>query len=389
MDFLAKEKILCVFPDTWDDLKRGRHHIISRLLPYNEILIIEAPTMSLLSILREKKRIRRLWSWLSVRNPEKNLQLYTPLLTFPFIYKHKLLHRISEIVLRINIWIMLKFIGFKPTLLYLSVPSFDGFIKRFGIKRSLYIAHDAWEVYPDGQHIMKYEEMTLKKVDLAIFNAKPNMLRKAHLNRKSYYVPHGCPSSGAIISMQNKPHDFPKTGELFLGYWGAIDKECVDVELLLWLSGRHPEWTFVLIGPIYERDKKVFFKLKERKNISFLGHKNNGERYKYLSFFDIALLCACPNEVELKASQLKFWEYVAIGLPIVGIPVEEYVDYEWFYAARSELEWEEMILRASKENTPGKKAQRIEFARSNTWEKRVQQISDLVREVIPNNRESL
>jgi hypothetical protein len=387
-DFLAGEKILCVFPDSWTGLKRGRHQIISRLLVHNEVLVIEEPTMSILSLFREKHRMRRLWSWLWVRRPQKNLLLYTPILVLPFMLRSELLRKLSELILRVNVWLVLKFIGFKPTLLYLSIPSVDGFINRFGTNRAVYVAHDAWEVYPEGRQLARDEERTLRKIGLAIFNAKPNMERKAHFNRHSHYIPHGCPLPEFLPFSKTKPADFPVSGQLFLGYWGFIDKGCVDIDLLEWLSDRHPEWTIVLVGAIYERDKAAFERLRGRHNVVFLGRKRQDERYDYLRCFDLALLCACPSEVELKASQLKFWEYASIGLPIVGIPVEEYTGYDWFYAANTREEWEEMIIRAAGEDTPEKRIQRIEFAKANTWEHRVEQFSALVRQVLlPNTNQ--
>jgi len=383
---LAGEKILCVFPDAWGNLKRGRHQIIERLLINNEVLIIEDPSMSILSLSRDRNRISRLWSWLRVRRPKKNLLLYTPLLALPFIFNSEKLRKITEWLLCINIRFVLKISGFKPTLLYLSTPLFDGFIDGLEIKRTLYVAHDAWEVYPYGQQFAKSEVRTLKKVGLAIFNAKPNMERKNHFNKHSYYVPHGCPMPDVC---EQRPHtmpvDFPKFGELVLGYWGAIDKDCVDIELLDWLADYHPEWTIVLVGGIYERDKAAFEKIQGKKNIIFLGRKKQEERYDYLRCFDIALLCACPTDVELKASQLKFWEYASIGLPIVGIPIEEYIGYDWFYAAHDRPGWVKMIIRAAQEDTSERRKLRIDFARANTWEQRVEQISSLVQQVLPRN----
>lgn len=385
MDMLAGERILCVFPDSWGEHKRGRHQIMSRLLANNEILVIEDPTMSVLSIFRERRRIQRLWSWLRVRRPQEHLRLYAPVLALPFMLRSELLRKFSEFFLRVNIWVVLKLSGFKPTLLYLCIPSVDGFINCFGTDRSVYVAHDAWEVYPEGRQLAKDEIRTLKKVGLAVFNAKPNMERKARWNKHSYYVPHGCPVPEAQLTSTAKPADFPRSGELFLGYWGFIDKGSVDIDLLMWLSEKHPEWTVVLVGAIYERDKAAFEGLKKRDNVVFLGRKRLEERYDYLRSFDLALLCACPSEVELRASQLKFWEYASIGLPVVGIPVEEYLGYDWFYAAHTKPDWEKMIVRASREDTPEKRSQRIAFARANTWEHRVEQISALVRQVLPGN----
>jgi glycosyltransferase involved in cell wall biosynthesis len=384
-NMLSGERILCVFPDTWGDLKRGRHQIIGRLLATNEIMVIEEPMMSVLSLFREKKRIRRLWSWLRIRQPEKNLFLYTPVLVLPFMLRSEFIRKISQFLLWINIWVVLKFSKFRPTLLYLCIPSVDGFINCFGINRSVYVAHDAWEVYPEGCQLARDEERTLTKVGLAIFNAKPNMERKLHMNQHSYYIPHGCPVPDLHPASCVKPTDFPQTGELFLGYWGFIDKGSVDIDLLMWLSQRHPEWTFVLVGAIYQRDQSDFASLKGRDNIIFLGQKKQEERYDYLRYFNLALLCACPTEIELKASQLKFWEYASIGLPVVGIPVEEYKGYDWFYAAQTNLEWEEMINRAINDDTTERRRSRIEFAMANTWERRVAQISALVQQVLPTD----
>jgi hypothetical protein len=388
-DTLANEKILCVFPDTWNGLRRGRHQIVSRLLMSNEVLVIEDPTMSILSLFREWRRIRRLWSWLSVRRPEKNLRLYTPILALPFLFKSEFIRRIGGILLRLNIWVMLKLIGFKPTLLYLSIPTVDGFVNRFGTRRTLYVAHDAWEVYPDGSQLTVCEEQTLRKVGLAIFNAKPNMERKARLNRETYYVPHGCPPVDERYASKkvDKPSDFPQRGGLVLGYWGFIDRDCVDIDLLEWLSETHPEWTIVLVGAIQKRDEVAFAGLKARSNIFFLGRKRFEERYAYMMCFDIALLCAKASDFELRACQLKVWEYVSVGLPVVGIPVEEYLGYDWFYPARTRSEWQQMIARAAREDTAEGRKKRLDFARANTWETRVGDISALVRRVLPRDAE--
>lgn len=367
---------------------------MAKFLDQNRVFFVEEPRLSILSLFRDKKRVKRLWSWCQIRKINRNLFLYTPVLCIPFWDRYNFINSINNIILFLNLKIVMKRAKFRPSILYLCYYNHGNIIKKFQASLSVYNAHDVWEVYHKNSRLnalhYMYEAETIKNVDVAIFTAKDNMKRKKYLNKNSYYVPHGSPLPDDMIGQDeinsDRPLDFPTGGRVNLGYWGMIDCGSVDIDLLDWLSERHPEWSIVLIGPVYQPDQKQFKTLKMRPNVYFLGKKPLKDRYRYLWCFDVGLLCANMTEMELKGSQLKVWEYLSAGLPIVSIPVEEYKELkDYVYMACNRQDWEEKIVRAYAEDSNAKRLDRVAFAMANSWEERVQRISGIIRKHIGKN----
>jgi hypothetical protein len=372
--------------DRWVGPWKGRHQIMSRWLKDNEVVFVEEPRLSLLSIIRDRSRVKRLWSWLYVRRPNKNLTLYTPLLSIPFGSRFKTINIINNIILYFNIKILLYLIRYKPTILYLSYYTYNTFSKMYDDIIKIYNAHDVWEVYHPNKKMRNYhgglEEDTIKSVDIAIFTSKNNMQKKYIHNKSCYYIPHGCPNPPEwIISGPNpaRPPDMPKDTKPVIGYWGTIDTGSIDVDLIDNLSERRQDWNFVFIGPIHNYNRYRFNVLGRKPNIFFLGCKRELYRYTYLCHFDVGILCATMSEMETKGSQLKIWEYISAGIPIVSIPVEEYMNYkEYIYFAHNIYDWDNKISTALYENNICRKVKRIIFAYQNSWDKRVLMLNKLI-----------
>lgn len=370
--------------DKWNGPWKGRHQIISRLLPKNKVLFIEEPRYSIFTILKDKKRLSRLWSWTYIRRPQTNLILYTPILALPFGDKSRTINSINNFILYINLWILIKLIKFKPSILYLSYYTHELLISLFRQIPSIYNAHDVWEVYQYNLKMREFhkklEEDTIRSVNLAVFTAKQNMVRKSHLNKNCFYVPHGCPLPPDWLlkgKMPQRPKDLPDDGRPIMGYWGTIDKGSVDIKLITSLAERRKDWNFVFIGPIHKPEEKLFYEMAIKNNIFFFDRKPIVQRYEYLCYFNVGLLCATMIEMEIMGSQLKIWEYISAGIPIVSIPVEEYLGFKDFvYIASNVDEWELMLAKALNIKNENK-LDRLNFATRNTWESRVKILSEL------------
>jgi glycosyltransferase involved in cell wall biosynthesis len=106
-----------------------------------------------------------------------------------------------------------------------------------------------------------------------------------------------------------------------VGFFGVVD-ERLDIELLGQLATNHPEWQFVIIGPVVKIDPAT---LPRNTNIHYLGGKNYQELPAYLRGWDVATLLFARNESTEFISPTKTPEYLAAGRPVVSTSIRDVV----------------------------------------------------------------
>ncbi|PNY79589.1 glycosyl transferase [Deinococcus koreensis] len=106
-----------------------------------------------------------------------------------------------------------------------------------------------------------------------------------------------------------------------LGFAGVID-ERLDIGLLSELASTHPEWQFVLIGPVVKIDPASLPRLD---NVHFLGMKSYTDLPSYLAHWDVALMPFARNEATEFISPTKTPEYLAAGLPVVSTGIHDVI----------------------------------------------------------------
>ena len=106
-----------------------------------------------------------------------------------------------------------------------------------------------------------------------------------------------------------------------VGFFGVVD-ERLDIELLGHLATNHPEWQFVIIGPVVKIDPAS---LPHNANIHYLGGKNYQELPAYLRGWDVATLLFARNDSTEFISPTKTPEYLAAGRPVVSTSIRDVV----------------------------------------------------------------
>jgi len=72
---------------------------------------------------------------------------------------------------------------------------------------------------------------------------------------------------------------------------------------------------------------------------------------------------------------VKLYEYLSQGKPVVTTPIREILIYSaLLYLAEDERSFVRQLDRALNENDPALRARRIELARQNTWDERLDRI---------------
>ncbi|WP_317128449.1 glycosyltransferase [Hymenobacter radiodurans] len=149
-----------------------------------------------------------------------------------------------------------------------------------------------------------YEAKSLQHADAHAF---PSSIDKAHF--------------GQAREAGVDPADQAKIAHPRVGFFGVVD-ERLDIELLGQLAKAHPEWQFVIIGPVVKIEETA---LPRTSNIHYLGGKDYKELPAYLRGWDVATLLFADNESTKFISPTKTPEYLAAGKPVVSTPIRDVV----------------------------------------------------------------
>jgi len=107
-----------------------------------------------------------------------------------------------------------------------------------------------------------------------------------------------------------------------IGFFGVLD-ERLDTALLRDVAASHPEWHFVLIGPVVKIEEDA---LPRAQNIHYLGRKDYSELPTYIANWDVAMLPFARNASTRFISPTKTPEYLAAGKRVVSTPIQDVVN---------------------------------------------------------------
>lgn len=152
------------------------------------------------------------------------------------------------------------------------------------------------------------------------------------------------------------------------GFFGAI-VEWFDIAALATSARRRPDVTFVLIGNVARIDVG---ELEALPNVVLTGPRPYDELPGLLRRFDVALIPFVVGPATDGMDVVKLYEYLAQGVPVVSTPIREIVRYDGLVRLASTPEaFADAVDEALAEDDPDLRARRIDLARRNTWDDRL------------------
>ena len=122
-------------------------------------------------------------------------------------------------------------------------------------------------------------------------------------------IPNGCAAEiFPPVHMVGNPSDKPTV----LGYVGTIG-EWFDWSWLIALAEANPSMCIRLIGPVYVDPPKTLLS-----NIELLPACDHGAAIESMQKFSVGLIPFKNNELTASVDPIKYYEYRALGLPIVS-----------------------------------------------------------------------
>ena len=171
------------------------------------------------------------------------------------------------------------------------------------------------------RQLLQRENALLKSATL-VFTGGPSLY---HAKRNRHPAVHCFPSSvdrahfaAALDAGIEHPEQAPLPRPR-LGFFGVID-ERFDVTLMQQLVAQHPEWQFVLVGPVVKIDPAL---LPRAPNVHYFGQRSYAELPRFLAGWDVCLLPFALNEATRYISPTKTLEYMAAEKPVVSTAVTD------------------------------------------------------------------
>lgn len=386
---LEDENIICFSSADWDNpLWTNKQHIMSRLSKSNKVLYIESigvrnPSLRQRDIRRIVSRVRKFFRGL--RRVNENLYVYSPVL-IPF-HGVGFFKRLNEGILMLAIKHYARKLHFDRPIIWTYLPNTNDLVKGFEAKMVVYHCVDEISQFPGVPHsFVEREKDLLRKSDLVFVTSEALYENKKKENPNTFYLPNVADVghfSRALSDKISVPEDLKSVRHPILGFVGAIDDYKIDCELLEQLAG--PDWSIVLIGPVglTDRGSRVS-RIIDRPGIYLLGPKQYKVLPDYLRFFDVCLIPYNINEYTTSVFPMKSFEYLAAGKRVVSTDLPSLrVHGKFVSLAKDRADFRKRVEEALA--TPISKEEieaRVVLARENSWEKRIESMSDLINKSV-------
>lgn len=394
MKLEAYDSVVILSPFHWnfrDDMWQTTHHIareFSRLCP--TVLVEPAVQWNARA---EHFRVYRLLNCLvgsQTRSPSENLVVFRrrslPLGRFKTI---------RDFDLRRNARTLREFLskcGFQRTLLWHSFPYWS--------ERLIEAVDHTLFAYHCLDHTTREEETELVRRADAVFCVSESLVRKHRaLNPHVGLLPNGVDLqlfNHQKVQVSERPRDLPAEGQL-VGFVGTIDCH-LDFELLINIAHAFPSAYLIILGYIAgERtgpqgsQREALAKLSSLKNVRMLGFRSVDQLPAYVNAFDVCLIPLCRDEFNQERDPAKFYQYAALGKPIVSAPVSVALRHrDLCYVVESPEEFIRCVSDALTEpNGAALSQKRIRLARSYSWESIVARACELLRQIVESRQSEL
>ncbi len=375
--------IVCFSPNRWQGMWRNRQQIMSRLARQNKVLYVEpagylrdtaaavrAHGISMLHAAEMESPLPNLWVY---RHPTfAPISGRSPFSDITFALRRYLLRR------------TLRQLGMDKPIMWIFQYHLGEMIGQLDEQLVIYHAVDEYSAYSDmntperQQRVRQMELDVIQRVDLVFVTSPALLASKSKLHPRVVLAPNGVDYELFANTRYNgeRPPDMAHLSTPIIGYVGAINEK-LDLNLLIYSARRHPDWSFVLVGPVLVTSQRPQLQtLQTLPNVHFLGQRPYQDLPRYMRACDVCTIPYQRNEWTRNISSLKLYEYLANGAPIIATDfpaAREFADL--IHITTDKTSFDAALVQALQEASPAHRQQLRAEARQHTWEQRIADMS--------------
>ena len=390
---LQNRNILCISNPLWEgDYAKTIVELMSIFATSNKVLYIDNPytIKDILDGVLKKKKVplkRALGLSSRLRKIQLNDTAHVYVLTPPVILTINFLPKgsVYKKLLMFNGWLVtqsirrsLKKLNMNDRLI--NITAFNPTIgvataRKFNENLLIYHCYDAIEAANwMKKHGAWLEKEFMQIADAVIVTSQGLYEKKKDFCRACFLV-----KNAVNIDLFTKAFKTEINNKKIIGYIGSIDDR-IDFDLLDQLIKFMPDTEFVFVGRIVDKTGEEI--LRKHPNVKLEGPKSVKDLPGYLSSFAMGIIPFAKNEFNKGVYPLKVNEYLAAGLPVVTTDFGYLQDFEnVIRIADSTEKFKAFTLEEINNDSAERKLQRLNFARQNSWEQRVEEISGIIEKL--------
>ena len=250
----------------------------------------------------------------------------------------------------------------------------------------VYDYQDNYDYFSDGTWSEIDSELNkklIKKSDFILCSAKVMYDRAIKLNKNCIYLTNG--NDFKTLSGNDVQRELPEIDYIdkpIIGYFGNT-RSWMDFNLLTEMAQKLKNVHFLFIGLSNRDVKKEFNQLLKNENVSWIPYMEQKKAVAYLKRFKAGIIPFKINKVMEGVFPNKFFEYFALGIPVIttALPeLEKYSDIIGF--SKNNEDFINFCKASLKGEFNMYKETYISLAKENTWEKNAIIINDLLLDKI-------
>ncbi len=367
--------VIALVPDVWSPHWQPRHQVLSRLARYFHVVWMNPP-------LDWREVFRARWAY-HVPDPSgghsPGFVVSGPDFWLPRFYRPAFLARLTFRQRLKRARNILTARGCRRVILYLWRPEFAPALQLVCHDLSCYHIDDEYSFSEIETAPNEAEVHLIKTVDQVFISSEALIEKKGTLNPNTFSIPNGVDYDG-YATEHAEPSDLAAIPRPLIGYSGVLKKQ-LDWALLLQLTQRQPDWSFVFVGPQQASHPEIVDPIRQlslRANVHFLGDKSVDALAAYAQHYDVCIMPYRVNDYTRYIYPLKLHEYLASGRPVVGSRIHSLEKFPHLVALATGVdEWTEAVADAlhPAANTEARRAARQASARRHDWRSLVEGVA--------------
>lgn len=261
----------------------------------------------------------------------------------------------------------------KSPILVSTTPAVPGLFRDHAFRRTVYYCVDDFTHWHgiNGRAMHRLEKETLDACDLMIASSTSILEARSPLVSASTLLTHGVDLAHFSSAKLDTTSPLAALPHPLVGMFGVFDRR-IDGEVLKAAARLSPQASFVILGPVVDRDRGEF---SDVPNIHFVGAVPYSELPGHVRHFDLCILPYMVDESTVNINPLKLKEYLATGKTVIASPLPEAIRLGQYLTLAGPTEFPGAVASAlariesgASENTILAGGRLEKFLRSESWE---------------------